>query len=183
MAAKSGAVKKTAAKPKKTAKAAPKKKSVAKKTAKPVKTVAKKAPVKKAAKAAPKKKSAPKKASAPKGVPELLRDAALKILDERKAEGIVAVDLRGKSALADYALIATGNSARQLAAIADYLSAAFEKLGAKRVRVEGLPQGDWVLIDSGDVIIHLFRPEVRSYYDIESIWDVTSLPHRSGRAG
>ncbi len=171
--------KKPAAKP--ALKKAPLKKTATKKIAtkkpaakKPVakKTVAAKPAAKKkpAPKTAAKKPAAKPKATAPRGVPEFLRDAALEVLDERQAEAIVAVDLRGKSAIADYVLVATGKSGRQLAAIADYLRLAFEKLGVKRVIIEGLPQGDWVLIDAGDVIVHLFRPEVRRYYNIEDIW-------------
>lgn len=121
---------------------------------------------------APKKKVA--KSTAPAGMPEQLRDAALKVLDEKKADAIVCVDLRGRSAVADYALIATGGSARQLGAIAEYLREAFFKLGMKKLRVEGLPQGDWVLIDAGDVLVHLFRPEVREYYQLEDIWSARS---------
>lgn len=111
---------------------------------------------------------------APEGMPEQLRDAALRVLDERQAEEIVTIDLRGKSPMADYAIVATGRSARQLAAIASYLDEAFTKLGLKRTIVEGLPQGDWVLIDAGDIIVHLFRSEVRSYYQIEDIWSRTA---------
>jgi len=111
-------------------------------------------------------KKAPK---GPKGLPEQQRDAALKILDERQATEIVTMDVRGRSAMADYVIVATGRSARQLAAIADYLRAAFAQIGVRKIRVEGLPQGDWVLIDGGDVLVHLFRPEVRRYYSIEDI--------------
>jgi ribosome-associated protein len=104
-------------------------------------------------------------------MPEKLRDAALAVLDERKAENITLIDLRGQNPLTDYMIIASGSSARQLAALADYLLQAFTKLGHKRTKIEGLPQGDWVLVDAGDVLIHLFRPEVRSYYDLEELWD------------
>jgi ribosome-associated protein len=150
------------------------KKTTAAKPAKK-KTIPKKAPPGKPVKVKAKPKAAKPKVAARKaaarGVPEQLRDAALKILDERQAEAIVTADLRGKSAMADYAIAAAGKSGRQLAAIAHYLREGFEKAGVKRVRVEGLPQGDWVLIDAGDVIVHLFRPEVRRYYNIEDIWN------------
>ena len=116
------------------------------------------------------KKSATKSSREVKGIPELLRDAALKVLDERQAEDIISADLRGKSAMADYAIIASGRSGRQLAAIADHLGKAFADIGVKRIKIEGLQQGDWVLIDAGDIIVHLFRPEVRRYYHIEDIW-------------
>lgn len=156
-----------------------KKKAVKKKTLvkKPVKsksatkaTVKKKTTVKKSA---PKIASVKKKAVVSRGVPEILRDAALKVLDERQADDIVTVDARGRSAITDYVIIATGRSGRQLAAMADYVRVAFEKNGARRVRTEGLSQGDWVLVDAGDVIVHLFRPEVRDYYGLEAIWKKT----------
>ena len=102
-----------------------------------------------------------------KANPEKLYKAALKVLDERKAEDILPVDLQGRSALADYIIIASGSSSRQVAALADYLRKAFIENGVKPVRIEGLPQGDWVLIDAGDVLVHLFRPEVRDFYQLE----------------
>jgi len=90
-------------------------------------------------------------------------------LDADKAEDILAIDLRGKSSMADHIVIATGNSNRQVAAMAEHL---VEKLKANRYRVamEGMPQADWVLVDAGDIVIHLFRPEVRSYYNLERLW-------------
>lgn len=170
---------KTKKKPTAAKQAALKKKPPLKTPKKATKVTSKAVPKKKAAvgkKAAPKKaiskkKVAPKKAL---GLPEQMRDAVLKVLDERQGEDIVAVDLRGRSALADYAIVASGRSGRQLAAIAEYIREAFFKLGVRRIRVEGVGQGDWVLIDGGDVIIHLFRPEVRSYYHIEEIWSAKS---------
>jgi len=100
-----------------------------------------------------------------------LRDAALKVLDERQAEEVFTVALEGRSSIADYLIVASGRGARQIGAIAHYLREAFEKLGAERVRVEGMNDANWVLVDAGDVIVHLFRPEVRRYYNIESIWN------------
>ena len=90
-------------------------------------------------------------------------------LDADKAEDILAIDLRGKSSMADHIVIATGTSTRQVAAMAEHL---VEKLKANRFRVamEGMPQADWVLVDAGDIVIHLFRPEVRSYYNLERMW-------------
>jgi len=90
-------------------------------------------------------------------------------LDADKAEDILAIDLRGKSSMADHIVIATGASTRQVAAMAEHL---VEKLKANRYRVamEGMPQADWVLVDAGDIVIHLFRPEVRSYYNLERMW-------------
>jgi ribosome-associated protein len=91
-------------------------------------------------------------------------------LDDDKAEDIVAIDLRGKSTIADYMVIATGRNSRQLAAMASHLDAKLTKAGIKRVSVEGAGQGDWVLLDGGDVVVHLFRPEVRTFYALEKMW-------------
>jgi ribosome-associated protein len=93
-------------------------------------------------------------------------------LDADKAEDIQSIDLRGRSSMADHIVIATGTSNRQVAAMAEHL---VEKLKANRYRValEGMPQGDWVLVDAGDIVIHLFRPEVRSYYNLERMWSAT----------
>lgn len=110
-----------------------------------------------------------KKRTEPNG-PEALRDVALKILDARKAENVVALDVRSRTPLVDYMLVATGGSSRQLGALAGYLREAFFKAGQKRVRIEGVEKGDWVLVDAGDVLVHLFRPEVRAYYDVEELW-------------
>lgn len=98
-------------------------------------------------------------------------------LDDDKAEDIVAIDLNGTSPLADTIVIASGRSQRHVSALADHLMRALKDAGHGRARVEGLPQADWVLIDAGDVIVHLFRPEVRAFYQIEKIWSVDS-PHR-----
>lgn len=91
-------------------------------------------------------------------------------LDGDKAENIVAIDLRGKSTIADYMVIATGRNSRQLAAMASHLDDKLTKAGVRRVSVEGADQGDWVLLDGGDVVVHLFRPEVRSFYALEKMW-------------
>jgi ribosome-associated protein len=91
-------------------------------------------------------------------------------LDDDKAEDIVAIDLRGKSTIADYMVIATGRNSRQLAAMATHLDEKLTKAGVKRVAVEGQGQGDWVLLDGGDVVVHLFRPEVRTFYALEKMW-------------
>jgi ribosome-associated protein len=102
--------------------------------------------------------------------PEHLRDAVLKSLDADKGEDIVTIDLRGKSNIADFMIIATGRSARQVSAMADRLIRDLQPELAFRMAVEGLPQGDWVLVDCGDVIAHLFRPEVRDFYALEKMW-------------
>lgn len=91
-------------------------------------------------------------------------------LDDDKAEDIVAIDLRGKSTIADYMVIATGRNSRQLAAMATHLDQKLTKAGIKKISVEGAKTGDWVLLDGGDVVVHLFRPEVRSFYALEKMW-------------
>ncbi|MBE7218541.1 MAG: ribosome silencing factor [Caulobacteraceae bacterium] len=101
-------------------------------------------------------------------------------LDDDKAEDVVCIDLQGKSPLADYVLVASGRSQRHVAAMADHLLRAFKDAGLGSRPVEGLPGADWVLIDAGDVIVHLFRPEVRAFYQIEKIWSVDS-PHQMAR--
>ncbi len=96
--------------------------------------------------------------------------AALRVLDERQADEIVSVSLAGRSALADYMILASGRAGRQIVALADHLREAFFKLGARSVNVEGQEDANWVLVDAGDVIVHLFLPEVRKYYDLDSLW-------------
>lgn len=103
-------------------------------------------------------------------MPEKLRDAALAVLNERKAEDILTFDLTGRSAMADYLIIASGRASKQLVALAHHLGDAFAKLGSAKPRIEGVQDANWVLVDAGDVLVHLFRPEVRRYYDLEAIW-------------
>jgi ribosome-associated protein len=91
-------------------------------------------------------------------------------LDDDKGEDIVVIDLRGKSTIADYMVIATGRNSRQLAAMATHLDAKLTKAGVKQISVEGAKTGDWVLLDGGDVVVHLFRPEVRTFYALEKMW-------------
>jgi ribosome-associated protein len=110
-----------------------------------------------------------------------LHDAVLKSLDDDKAEEILSIPLAGKTSIADYMVIASGRSSRQVVAMAQHLQ---EKLRSphRPVRVEGMTQGDWVLIDAGDVIVHLFRPEVRSFYNLEKMWSVEApAPNRAPR--
>ena len=102
-------------------------------------------------------------------------------LDEDKAEDVVFIDLKDKSSVADAMIVASGRSHRHVGALADHLLRALKENGHGRCRVEGMPHCDWVLIDAGDVIIHLFRPEVRSFYNIEKIWSVDSA-HRTPAA-
>lgn len=91
-------------------------------------------------------------------------------LEDDKAEEILSVDLRGKSEMADYMVIASGRSSRQVAAISDKLTDRLKADAGLIARTEGKAQGDWVLIDAGDVIVHVFRPEVREFYQLEKMW-------------
>lgn len=91
-------------------------------------------------------------------------------LDDSKAEDLVSIDIQGKSALGDYMVIASGRSNRHVAAIADHLLSALKDAGHGAARVEGKASADWVLIDTGDIIVHVFRPEVRSFYNLEKMW-------------
>jgi len=141
---------------------------------KAVKTAAKKAaPAKKkaASKAVKKKAPAPKPARKPPVQSDLLQ-RVLASLDDDKAENIVTIDLEGRSALCDAAVIASGRSSRHVAAIADHLARRLKESGYGTRPVNGAAQGDWVLVDAGDVIVHIFRPEVREYYDLEGMWSV-----------
>jgi len=106
-----------------------------------------------------------------------LEQAILTRLDEDKAQDIILIDLRGKSPMADSMIIASGRSHRHVGALADHLQRTLKEEGLGKVKVSGLPHCDWVLLDAGDVIVHLFRPEVRTFYNIEKIWSVDSA-HR-----
>jgi ribosome-associated protein len=101
-----------------------------------------------------------------------LETLVLKRLDDEKALDILFIDLKGKSSLADGIVVASGRSQRHVGAIADHLLRALKDAGHGKARVEGLPACDWVLIDAGDLVVHLFRPEVRAYYNLEKIWSV-----------
>jgi ribosome-associated protein len=107
-----------------------------------------------------------------------LEDLILARLDDDKAQDVVFIDLKGKSAVADGLVVASGRSHRHVGAMADHILRALKEQGYGRARVEGLPHCDWVLIDTGDVIVHLFRPEVRSFYNIEKIWSVEPPANR-----
>ncbi len=112
------------------------------------------------------KTGAPAKAASVKDQFETINS----VLEEAKALDIVAVDLKGKTAVADYMLVASGRSQRHVGAVADQISRALREKGFGRPRVEGLPHCDWVLIDAADIIVHIFRPEVREFYNLEKLW-------------
>lgn len=94
----------------------------------------------------------------------------LSVLDDAKAEDIITLDLAGKTSLADAMIIATGRSDRHVGAIAERVAFAMKEMKLPAPRIEGVPVCDWVLIDAGDVIVHLFRPEVRGFYNLEKLW-------------
>lgn len=106
-----------------------------------------------------------------------------KSLDDDKAEDVVVIDLRGKTSIADYMVVASGRSQRQVGAMAQHLLEKFKNHGAKSVSAEGMAQGDWVLIDAGDIVVHLFRPEVRVFYSLEKIWGMPVPPAQGAVAG
>jgi ribosome-associated protein len=91
-------------------------------------------------------------------------------LDDMKAEETVTIDLRGRSAFSDYMIITSGRANRHVGAIAENLAKSLKETGVKKLHIEGLPNCDWVLIDSGEVIVHVFRPEVREFYNLERLW-------------
>ena len=108
--------------------------------------------------------------SAEETTSELLFDRILTSLKNDKAEDIVQIDLRGKSSIGDYMIIASGRSSRQVTAISEKLVDNIKKDFGRSSKVEGKNAGDWVLIDTGDVIVHVFRPEVREFYQLEKMW-------------
>jgi ribosome-associated protein len=94
----------------------------------------------------------------------------LDTLSDAKAEEIISIDLTGKTTVADLMVIASGRSQRHVGAIADQIMRKLKDVGVKKVGAEGLPLADWVLIDAGDIVIHIFRPEVRQFYNLEKMW-------------
>lgn len=101
---------------------------------------------------------------------EQLLAAVLASVDDDKAEDVVQIDLRGRSEVADYMVICSGRSSRQVGAIAEKLADRLKQAFGMSVKMEGKEAGDWVLIDTGDVIVHVFRPEVRDFYQLEKMW-------------
>ena len=118
--------------------------------------------------ATPKKTAQP---AEPTPSPELkMIDVVLQSLEDAKAEQTIAIDIAGKSSLADHMVVTSGRSNRHVAAVADQVVKALRDGGFSKPRIEGLPHADWVLVDGGDVIVHIFRPEVREFYNIEKMW-------------
>lgn len=100
-------------------------------------------------------------------------------LDDMKAEDTITIDLHDISTLGDYMVVACGRSNRHVGSVADRVIEDLKKAGVSDVRVEGMPHCDWVLIDAGDVIVHLFRPEVRAFYNIEKMWAGSGAKRRA----
>lgn len=113
---------------------------------------------------------------------DLLHRTVLASLDDDQAQEVISIPLAGKSSIADYMVIASGRSSRQVAAIAQKLAERLKRQHGVIARLEGLPVADWVLVDAGDVIVHLFRPEVRSFYNLERMWGFVDAPAAAGEA-
>jgi ribosome-associated protein len=105
---------------------------------------------------------------------DALRDLILRTLDDGKAEEIATIDLAGKSSMADYMIVASGRSSRQVGALAEQVIDKLKGNGYRSPGIEGRGQGDWVLVDAGDVVVHLFRPEIRALYNLEKMWGMAT---------
>lgn len=149
------------------------KKQPTKKTAKkPIKKTAPKPEMKLVARnAAPKpsKKTASKESKV-KNLQEFMRDKVMLALEDGKAEDTICIDVRGQSPICDFLIITTGRSSRSVGALSDAAEKALLQSGARNVRNEGKAAGDWAVVDGGDVIVHVFRPEVRAFYRLEEVW-------------
>ncbi|WP_420381210.1 ribosome silencing factor [Novosphingobium sp.] len=106
----------------------------------------------------------------PRPAPTSLHDLVMQSLDDDQALEVVSIPLEGKSSIADFMVVASGRSTRQVASMAQKLAERIKHGGFGHVRIEGLPAADWVLVDAGDIVVHLFRPEVRSFYNLERMW-------------
>ena len=113
---------------------------------------------------------------------EALHSLVLKSLDDDQAVETVSIPLAGKSTIADHMVIASGRSTRQVASMATKLAERIKQETGRSPRIEGMPSADWVLIDAGDIIVHLFRPEVRSFYNLERMWAFGEAPAAAAHA-
>ncbi len=109
----------------------------------------------------------------------LALNTILTSLDDAKAEAIVSIDIQGKSSIADHMVIASGRSNRHVAAVSDQVITAVKEAGLGNPKIEGLEGADWVLLDCGDVIVHIFRPEVREFYNLEKMWTAPDMGEKS----
>ncbi|MCK9540526.1 MAG: ribosome silencing factor [Novosphingobium sp.] len=119
----------------------------------------------------------------PDAEPGSLHALVLQSLDDDQAIDVISIPLEGKTAIADHMVIASGRSNRQVAAMAEKLAERVKHAGFGSSRIEGLPAADWVLVDTGDVIVHLFRPEVRTFYNLERMWGLGDSPSAGSSAG
>ena len=126
---------------------------------------------------------------APSAAPLLAANASgealqtvLASLDDAKAEGTITIDIQSKTSIGDYMVVTSGRSHRHVGAIADRLIGDLKSAGFGPIRVEGLPHCDWVLVDAGDLIVHVFRPEVREFYNIEKMWSAEPYSERRATA-
>jgi ribosome-associated protein len=115
--------------------------------------------------------------SKPRAMPEAKQEGSVRLLttalnslSDAKAEEVITIDLEGKTSIGDYMVIASGRSQRHVNAVADRLMDSLRGEGVRNLRVEGIPSCDWVLVDCGDIIVHIFRPEVRQFYNLEKMW-------------
>jgi ribosome-associated protein len=120
--------------------------------------------------------ASPGAAALPAAEPGSLHALVLQSLDDDQAQELVSIPLEGKTAIADHMVIASGRSSRQVASMAEKLALRVKEAGFGHCRIEGLPAADWVLVDAGDVIVHIFRPEVRSFYNLERMWGFGDSP-------
>lgn len=118
------------------------------------------------------KSIAREKQHAETGTAKALSEKIIHVLDENSAQDTIEIDIHGKSSVADFMIVTSGRSNRHVGALSDYVLRALKEDGHKNLGVEGQEGGDWVLIDVGDVILHIFRPEVRAFYNLEKIWSV-----------
>lgn len=107
------------------------------------------------------------------------RDDIVALLEDEKAFDVVSIDLAGKSSIADHMVICSGRSARHVTAVAEKLMEALKQPGLARPRAEGVEKGDWALIDAADVVVHVFRPEVRAFYALEKMWSPAPTPAKA----
>lgn len=128
--------------------------------------------VKKQSEKTPSRKQKSPRSSKPATQSQLLT-RILASLDDDKAENVITINLEGRSALCDAAVIASGRSSRHVGAMAEHLARRLKEGGYGTRPISGQVQGDWVLVDAGDVVVHIFRPEVRDYYDLEGMWSVS----------
>ncbi len=127
--------------------------------------------------------SPPKKSARPPVDVDALHKLVLQSLDDDQAVEVVTIPLAGKSSIADHMIIASGKSSRQVASMANKLADKIKQTYGRIARIEGLPTADWVLIDADDVIIHLFRPEVRTFYNLERMWAFGDEPAKAAAPG